>query len=285
MQVRIIVTLALLFTIGAVLGNAQTATCEFTFFKVLQGATPSIGGINDFDYTSGTVQNSQGNFEGWKRAPNGTITTFLINGQFNQASKINNAGAIVGSYYPSGTSAQAGYRRAANGSVTKLSDPNGANGTAAYGINNAGEIVGYYDTSSAVQYGFAYMNGAFKSFSHPRWRFLQPEGVNKYGAIVGTYLDSSSIMHGFLFTNGLFATLNFPGASNTAAMGINDSGEIVGWYVPKGAIYSQGFIYLNGKYSTLLVNGKPSVDVNAVNNYGHIYGDAYGKSFIGKNCH
>lgn len=279
---------AVVMVVALTLSQAQvtsgTATCNFTTFKVLQGSTPGIGGINDFDYVSGTVQIYK-YLRGFERKPDGTIFTFKINGQNNQASKINNAGEIVGSYYPGGAARQAGYRRNPNGTITTISDPQGANGTAAYGINNAGEIVGYYDISSGAQFGFTYMNGKFSSFSHPGWSFLQPEGVNKQGMVVGSYLDSHSIMHGFAFAKGTFASVDFPGASNTAALGINDAGEIVGWYLPTGSTYSQGFIYSGGKFSTIVVNGKPSISVDAVNNFGHIYGDAYGTSFIGKNCH
>jgi probable HAF family extracellular repeat protein len=257
--------------------NGSSETCSFTFFKVLQGSVPGIGGINDSDVVSGTVQQIQTMY-GFIRKPNGVTNTFLVNGHPAQASKINNQGYVVGS-------AQAGFRRSPTGQILTLKDPNGANGTFAHGINNTGEIVGWYDTSAAVQKGFIYKNGAYTSFSHSGWFFLQAEGVNKFGVIVGSYLDSANKMHGFLYHGGMYATLNFPGASNTDALGINDAGQIVGWYLPSGSSYSQGFLYSNGQYSTVLVNGVPSISVNAINNLGHIYGDVTGKSFIGKNCH
>ncbi len=262
--------------------SSATQTCSYTLFKVLQGSTPGIGGINDYDVVSGSVQQGQTVY-GFIRHPGGALSTFLINSRSNYASKINNQGTVVGSYYP--TSTQEGYRRTSSGQVLTIKDPNGANGTAAHGINNAGEIVGWFDTSAALQEGFIYLNGNFTTFYHSGWSFMQPEAVNKYGAIVGSYMDSNSKMHGFLYANGKWATLNFPGASNTDALGINDAGEIVGWYLPSGSSTSQGFVYKNGTYSTVLVNGKPSISVDGVNNLGHIYGDALGTSFIGKNCH
>ncbi len=261
-----------------------TATCSYTLFTVGQGAMPGLGGINDFDVVSGSFQQDKTMY-GFIRKPSGTVTTFLIKGQSDLASKINNSNVVVGSYYPTQTSPQAGYRRSASGAVLTLKDPNGANGTAAHGINNTGEIVGWYDTSTAVQKGFIYKSGTYTSFSHSGWFFLQPEGVNKQGVIVGSYMDSSNKMHGFAYASGKFVTLNFPGADATDALGINDLGEVVGWYLPSGQIYSQGFIFSNGQYSTVMVNGKPSISVDAVNNLGHIYGDVTGSSFIGTNCH
>lgn len=264
--------------------NASTQTCSFTFFKVLLGSMPGLGGINDFDVVSGSVQQNQTMY-GFIRKPSGTINTFLINGRSALASKINNQGFVVGSYYPTPTSPQAGFRRSSSGQVLTLKDPNGANGTAAHGINNAGEIVGWYDTSAAVQKGFIYKNGTYTSFSHSGWFFMQAEGVNKAGIIVGSYMDNANKMHGFAYSGGTYASLDFPGASDTDALGVNDAGQIVGWYVPSGSSYSQGFIYSGGQYSTVLVNGTPSISVDAINNLGHIYGDITGKSFIGKNCH
>jgi probable HAF family extracellular repeat protein len=263
--------------------NVGSQTCSYTLFTIGQGSTPGLGGINDLDVVSGSVQQGQTMY-GFIRKPSGTVTTFLINGHSNLTSKINNNDVVVGSYYPSQTSPQAGFRRSASGAVKTLAVPNGANGTAAHGINNSGEIVGWYDTANAVQKGFIYKSGTYTSFSHSGWFFLQAEGVNKQGVIVGSYMDSKNKMHGFAYANGKFVTLNFPGANATDALGINDSGEIVGWYLPSGQIYSQGFILVNGQYYTLMVNGKPSISVDAVNNSGHVYGDALGTSFIGKNC-
>ena len=56
-----------------------------------------------------------------------------------------------------GGAAQAGY------SVTTLTDPNAGGLTVASGINDTGEVVGYYKDSSnaTVFHGFSYVNGAF----------------------------------------------------------------------------------------------------------------------------
>jgi probable HAF family extracellular repeat protein len=258
------------------------ATCDFTYFQVEQGPTPGIGGINDSDVVSGTVQAGE-YLNAFIKPPDGAATVFEVNGQPAQASKINDQGAVVGTYYPTQQSPETGFIWF-NGKVTALNGPEGANGTAAHGINNSGEVVGWYDSGDAVQKGFIYRNGAYTTFYHSGWNFMQAEGVNKQGVIVGSYLDNSNIMHGFLYANGKFTTLDFPGASNTDALGINDSGEIVGWYVPSGQASSQGFIYVNGEYSELEVNGQPSISINAVNNKGDIYGISLGKSWIGKNC-
>jgi probable HAF family extracellular repeat protein len=272
----------------SITANAQVGkvTCTYTSFKVLQGSQPGLGGINDSDWVSGSTQTGKPMMEGFVRKPDGTITTFLINGQGNLASKINNYESIVGSYFPSASSGnQVGYKRYSNGSVVTLTGPSGARSTTPYGINNAGKIVGAYVTTESVQKGFTYLNGSYTTFSHSGWSFLEPHAINKQGVIVGSYLDSSSKMHGFAYSNGQWVTVNVPGASDTNIIGINDFGSMVGWYLPTGSRTSRGFLYKNGNFSTVEYAGKPSISVDGINNLGHIYGDAYGTSFIGKACH
>jgi probable HAF family extracellular repeat protein len=60
-----------------------------------------------------------------------------------------------------GGAAQAGY------SVTTLTDPNADGLTVASGINDTGEVVGYYKDSSnaTVFHGFSYVNGAFTTLN------------------------------------------------------------------------------------------------------------------------
>src|SRR3982750_165254 len=82
----------------AIAANAQVGkvTCTYTSFRVLQGSQPGVGGINDSDWVSGSVQTGAPMMEGFLRKPSGTVTTFLVNGQPNLANKINNYGTIVG---------------------------------------------------------------------------------------------------------------------------------------------------------------------------------------------
>jgi hypothetical protein len=227
---------------------------------------------------------------GFVRKPNGTITTFLVNGKPNLAHKINNYETIVGGYFPNpGSGNEQAYKRYSNGGVVTLKGPKDGRSTLPYtmpyGINNAGKIVGAYVTSTSVQKGFTYLNGAYTTFYHSGWSFMEPEAINRQEVIVGDYLDSSSKTHGFAYNNGKWVTVDVPGASDTVILGINDWGSMVGWYLPKGYSTSRGFLYKNGKFSTVEYAGKPSLSVNGINNLGHIFGDGSDSSFIGKACH
>ncbi len=75
----------------------------------------------------------------------------------------------------------------------------GTNGTHAWGINNAGQIVGYYYDSSNAEHGFLYNGGAYTTLNGPLGAGgTQAYGINDAGQIVGDYTDSSGTQHGFL---------------------------------------------------------------------------------------
>ncbi len=111
-----------------------------------------------------------------------------------------------------------------------LSDPFGFNGTFAYGINNAGQSVGYYLDLYNIPHGFLYSGGNYTTIDYllgTKGTFAY--GINDLGQIVGTYIDSNSKPHGFLYSGGTYITVDDPlGTYGTTAFGINDAGQIVG---------------------------------------------------------
>jgi probable HAF family extracellular repeat protein len=144
-------------------------------------------------------------------------------------------------------------------SYTTVDDPaatNSTNGTYAQGINDMGEVVGYYYDSAGNAHGFLDMGGIYTTldFSSGTNNQTFPEGINDKGQIVGWYNDRSSD-HGFLYSGGTYTALDDPLATvNTVARGINDKGQVVGYYqdgVSGGGLVNHGFIYSRGIYTTL----------------------------------
>ena len=118
---------------------------------------------------------------------------------------------------------------------TTLDDPSAGSGgaTFAFGINDAGQIVGFYQDSLSHQHGFLYSGGTYTAIDDPLGtNGTVATGINNAGQIVGNYSDSSFAHHGFFF-NGAFDTLDDPSAADglgTLATGVNDLGWIVGVY-------------------------------------------------------
>ncbi len=134
---------------------------------------------------------------------NGELTPIIvpnISQTVVQASAINNIGQVVGSFGSSND--VQGFLQDTNGEVTTFRFP-GAVRTYPSGINDFGEIVGYYQGTDAPQHGFIYRNNVFTSFDEPSaGSFLgtQTGNINNAGQIVGTFTDASGRIQGFLAT-------------------------------------------------------------------------------------
>src|SRR2546427_799361 len=82
--------------------------------------------------------------------------------------------------------------------------------TIARGINNQGQIVGYYiDSPASRAHGFRYAT--------------EPFGINNRGQIVGLYIDPGGTnpgQHGFRYAAGVFTPLDVPfsNVTGTAAL-------------------------------------------------------------------
>ena len=101
----------------------------------------------------------------------------------------------------------------------------------ATGVNNAGEVVGFFQLASGNFSAFTDLGGTINSFQAPGAMSTQALGVNDLGQIVGDFVDSGGFMHGFLDSGGMFTTLDPIGSTATTINGINDKGTVVGFYV------------------------------------------------------
>lgn len=110
----------------------------------------------------------------------------------------------------------------ANGRLTKLDVP-GSLSTAILGINDAGDMVGYYtktsDTCIIEQHAFIWSHrDVIKDFDYPDSTgfcgtdalWTVPSGINNDGTVVGTVWSvfDSQPSGGFVYKNGKFMTMN-----------------------------------------------------------------------------
>jgi uncharacterized membrane protein len=113
----------------------------------------------------------------------------------------------------------------------------GAADTWAWGLNNEGAIVGYYDDSgSNATHGFLLSGGTYTSIDVPGAVETIAIGINDLGDIVGVYcttdpcIDDFDGAQGFLLSKGVFTTISVPGSTYTESDGINNQGMIVGLF-------------------------------------------------------
>jgi probable HAF family extracellular repeat protein len=159
---------------------------------------------------------------------------------------------------------------AASYSYTSIDYP-GASGTRAYGINDAGTVVGYYADASGVWHGFSLSGGSYTSLDYPGAQFTEVHGINNAGTIVGQYVDASAVKHGFSLSGTTHASIDYPGATLTDVYGINNAGTIVGVYVDASGV-QHGFVLSSGAYTTLDYPGALMTNAYGINDGGTIVG-------------
>jgi probable HAF family extracellular repeat protein len=158
-------------------------------------------------------------------------------------------------------------------------DVPGAASTSANGINNAGQIVGTFDTSgpNARTSGFVYPGGNFTIFDAPGSATIAT-GINDAGHIVGfVQTGPAGIGDGFLYSGSSFTSINAPGAGYTNATGINDAGQIVGFYDDGMGGQGHGFQDTGGSFTSIDIGGPDNnTEAFGINNLGQIVGTVTG---------
>jgi probable HAF family extracellular repeat protein len=180
-----------------------------------------------------------------------------------QFHSINNLGQIVGED-------SLGSFVYTNGSFAYLpTNPyavSGGGNTVLEGINDAGEMVGYYNAPplGSGQLGFILTSGTYTTLQYPAADLQRtiPLAINDEGEIVGYYVDGKGKSHGFLYDNGTWTTFNPPGAlwkgEPFVPTGINDAGQITGTYDPSqtpGVYQNAGFVMTEGIDLTTIAFG------------------------------
>lgn len=128
----------------------------------------------------------------------------------------------------------------------------GAAATWAFGINNCGEVVGFYFDASGNQHGFLFSkNDGFKSIDVPGAVGTGLFGINDSHDIVGGWTDNSGILHAVLIRGEKFVPVSVPGSVDSVAFGINNEGDVVGAYDLGDQSTNIGFVLKKGQFTSL----------------------------------
>ena len=142
----------------------------------------------------------------------------------------------------------------------------------ASGVNDSGEIVGFYEDSSGVVHSYLESGGVFTTIDVPfsGATATAAGAINNSGEIVGTWYDATT-SHGFLLSGGTYTSFDYPGAVQMEALDLNNSGEIVGDYVDASGI-QHGFSRSGGSYASFDPPGSTATGGNGINDAGDIVG-------------
>jgi probable HAF family extracellular repeat protein len=203
--------------------------------------------INNFGSLAGFFADSNGatapNFIGFVDK-GGTFTavedpsTPAIPSSVNQLLGVNDNNVAAG-FYQDALGNLHGYTyNIGTASFDNLSLPSGddASTFAATGINNAGDVVGFFTNAGGTTEGFIDNGGIFTNFLAAGSNNTMFLGINNEGEAVGVYQDGSGQNHGFVYSiaTGTYQTVDDPNAvlanGGTTINGINDNGDLVGFY-------------------------------------------------------
>jgi hypothetical protein len=220
-------------------------------------------------------------FTNFIRDANGTFNVLAIGADpLAMANGINDSRTVVG-MDSNGTAF-----KLAGGTVTTLPTVKGITASqVAFGINNAGLIVGQYvDNATGTTPGF-FFNGSTFTTLNPvaNAAVTNAQGINNRGLATGFYSTDGVHQHGFFFniaTNS-FLLVSDPNVANlvlTQFLGINDNGLAVGYYQTTDGS-QHGFLYdmITGTYTFLddpnaALSGVSITQITGVNDSGEIAG-------------
>jgi probable HAF family extracellular repeat protein len=148
----------------------------------------------------------------------------------------------------------------------------GAVSTSGSGVNNRGDIVGWYVGTDGQDHGFLLRRGRFSAIDAPDSIRTRAFAINDRGEIVGVYRTADGVDHGFLLSHGTFTTIDGPDAEETFAFGINARGDIVGGFETEEGDFA--FVLKDGALEIVEVpvEGAETPAANSINARGDIVG-------------
>ena len=191
-------------------------------------------GVNDAGSVVGLSYTAESKQHAFLWQANGGIqdlTPTLTNVGGATAMAINSSGEVAGYYFPNGSLTTHGFLWTQAGGLQDL----GTSGTLAFGINDAGKVIGQRTVASGYRHAFSWTKaGGFKDLGTLGGGESSATSMNSLGWIVGISQTTAKngLQHGFVWTDGggmkdlntmaLFASKN----QQTYSLQANDYGVI-----------------------------------------------------------
>lgn len=200
--------------VGVNNGKAFFETNAVIQYLPIPGAITSVAfGVNDYGFKVGQYTRADGKTPGFVEV-NGVITTLIPvpTATVVNAQGINNNGIVVGFYSINGVNQFPFTYNINTKKFTFPANPSTARTatmglvlTQFLGVNDAGNVCGYYQTNNGSQFGLVYnlASGKYTFYDPPQAapvngvQITQLVGISN-NEIAGFYIDAAGLMHGLL---------------------------------------------------------------------------------------
>ncbi len=242
--------------------------------KIAGAISTSTIAVNNAGITVGQYVNSKGDTFGMML--DGTTVTKIDDPKAVTGSTwcygINNNNQVVGFYTSVATGQTVGFYYAA-GSFTDITGPAGAASAAAEGINDNGQITGYFVDSSNVEHGFLLSGpgGTYTQLDAPGATYTYAFSINASGNITLGWGDAAGYTEASVYNGSTYTSVNLPGTYNFDVHGLNSSGDVVYvWYDGDGNAH--GGLLSGGAYYLVDVPVGTNTHADGINDSGLIVG-------------
>lgn len=223
------------------LATSPYAQVDFHDKNFPKSAQTELVGVNAVQDAVGLAYNSTGPSFGFLKR--GNVYTAVAG--TSRLLGVNNKGRVVGSVTDStGTHpVKCSYTATTVSPCARIVLPGNPASATATGINDRGDICGYFTNAQGIRQGFVLSATG---------QFWQPAGlpygsafigINQADMVVGDYNGSDHRLHGLLasaFTTAKQTVDDPSGVGSTVVRGINDNNQIVGYYTAAGVTH--GFL-------------------------------------------
>ena len=199
-----------------------------------------------------------------------------LDGQHTYARGINILGHVVGEsrFGPNGSTHAFVYR---DGSIHDLGTL-GGHGSAAYDINDDGDIVGFGYVDLTTNHAFLYRDGLMQDLGPPINGWGLAHDINSTGVVVGgvNFGGSSGGNRAFRYQNGVMEDLGRFGGDSAEAVAINSHGALIGNYFHSvQPFWKHAFMYSDGSVTPIGTFGGDESVAFDINDSGVVVGYAY----------
>lgn len=155
--------------------------------------------------------------------------------------------------------------------LTTFDYPGGTD-TYAAGINDRGDVTGYFNdpTQSFLTRGYVrFANGRFSPRlrnNNANYGDVYPTGINNLRILCG-YWPGGDFTHGFVYSNGAFTDV-LVGSTNTFVTKINDAGNFCGYTQNP----DEGFVSIAGVLTRFTIPGAIYTYATGINNLDQVVG-------------